>query len=284
MSPRAAARRSAARHDRAWARRLSKVSIQGVRGRRDGVVLPEAPKAIAVKAAPPRLASPQATWIAAPSGKANGPMARGDTSRRRIHPALAMQRIAGLGPRGDGIISGSPLRFGRRWARVGLAVGGVLLLLLGLVLAGLRINRSDSIPSGIYWLSRRPPRPGEYVAFCPSDEAVFRLARARGYVPAGDCPSGTQALFKVLVGRAGDRITIADDGVAVNGVRLPLSQPKDRDGAGRTLPDRRGYSARLGGGQVFLMSERCERGFDGRYFGPVQRAELQGALLPLWQW
>ncbi len=45
---------------------------------------------------------------------------------------------------------------------------------------------------------------GDIVSICPPDTAVFRAARARGYVPYGRCPGGYEPLLKPVAAIAGD--------------------------------------------------------------------------------
>jgi type IV secretory pathway protease TraF len=35
---------------------------------------------------------------------------------------------------------------------------------------------------------------------------------------------------------------------------------------------------------VLLMSDISGRSFDGRYFGPIERAQIQAVIRPVWIW
>ena len=98
----------------------------------------------------------------------------------------------------------------RRWLFV------VLWLLLAGVLAhgsGLRINPTPSLPKGIYRLAAEHGfadlAKGDLVSFCLQGEFV-ELAKERGYLEAGSCPSGLRPLLKRLEGLPGDFVDPAD--------------------------------------------------------------------------
>ena len=78
-------------------------------------------------------------------------------------------------------------------------------------------------------------------------------------------------------------MAIGTDGVQVNGQRLPLSEPVKLDGGGRPLPN---YTASrvLGRAEVLVMSDSNRGSFDGRYFGPIQRSQIEGVIRPVFTW
>jgi len=163
---------------------------------------------------------------------------------------------------------------------------GVALLVVGLACqaAGARINTSTSIPVGLYWTTDAPMAKGAYVLFCPPQGDTFRQARARGYIGAGFCPGDHGYLMKRVVATEHDTVTIADDGVRVNGELLPRSAPRESDKAGRPLPHYRASDYVLGRDEVLLMSDRSATSFDSRYFGPVRRSQLRTAIAPVLTW
>ena len=64
-------------------------------------------------------------------------------------------------------------------------------LAVGLALAheaGLRLNTTRSIPSGLYLMSNDPIERGASVLWCPPERSEFDLAKERGYIGAGFCP------------------------------------------------------------------------------------------------
>lgn len=171
-------------------------------------------------------------------------------------------------------------------AAIGTAIGGGALLLLGMAChaAGARVNTSGSIPLGLYWTRDAPVEKGAYVLFCPPQLGVFEEARRRGYIGAGFCPGGYGYLMKKVLGATSDAISIADDGVRVNGVLLPFSAPLKADGGGRPMPHYRADSYTLSEHQVLLMSDANPKSFDARYFGPVQRDHIKSVILPVMTW
>ena len=164
---------------------------------------------------------------------------------------------------------------------------GVLLSVLmvwGLIYAaGIRVNTTPSIPLGVYQLSNEPLIKGAYVLFCPPPAPVFVMAKARGYVGAGFCPGGYGHLMKRLVAAKDDQVIINAEGVAVNGQRLSLSKPIKLDGGGRPLPHYE-KSWVLDSDEVLVMSDSNSGSFDGRYFGSIQRSQIEGLIRPVFTW
>jgi conjugative transfer signal peptidase TraF len=153
----------------------------------------------------------------------------------------------------------------------------------GVYAAGIRLNTTPSIPLGVYQLTNEPLVKGDYVLFCPPPAPVFTLAKARGYLGAGFCPGGYGHLIKRLVATQGDEVSIGTEGVRVNGQWLPLSEPLKRDGGDRPLPNYAGLWV-LNSAEVLVMSDSNPGSFDGRYFGPIPRSQLEGMIRPLFIW
>jgi len=148
---------------------------------------------------------------------------------------------------------------------------------------GVRLNTTPSIPVGVYRLTNEPVVKGAYVLFCPSPAPVFAMAKARGYLGAGFCPGSYGQLMKKILAVQDDVVTIGTDGVEVNGQQLPLSEPSKFDGGGQPLPDYKA-SRVLDSTEVLVMSDSNRGSFDGRYFGPIQRSQIQGVIRPIFTW
>jgi conjugative transfer signal peptidase TraF len=166
------------------------------------------------------------------------------------------------------------------------SVGGIALLLLGAAcqMAGARINTSKSIPVGLYWTTSTPIEKGAYVLVCPPPSGEFNEARERGYIGAGSCPGDYGYLMKQVAATGRDTVTVTNEGVVVNGERWPHSMPRLADKAGRQLPRFQADGYVLGHAEVLLMSDGSPTSFDGRYFGPVSRAQLETAIKPILTW
>ncbi len=169
---------------------------------------------------------------------------------------------------------------------VTLLMAGVALLGAGLSAwaAGVRFNTTESIPLGIYGTSEAPVTKGAYVIWCPPETGVFAHARERGYIGAGYCPGGYGYLMKRVLAATTDILTVADEGVRVNGLLLPLSVPLAADGAGRAMPRYRVDQYPLTESELLLMSELTAVSFDGRYFGPVSRSQVVTVIRPILTW
>lgn len=169
---------------------------------------------------------------------------------------------------------------------IGTAIGGSAVLLFGLAChaVGARVNTSGSIPLGLYWASDAPVAKGAYVLFCPPQTGVFEEALRRGYIGAGFCPGGYGYLMKQVIGMTNDAISVADDGVRVNGELLPFSAPMKADGGGRPMPRYQADRYTLSEYQVLLMSDVNPISFDARYFGPVRRDHIRTVILPVMTW
>ncbi|MEK6784632.1 MAG: conjugative transfer signal peptidase TraF [Nitrospirota bacterium] len=174
------------------------------------------------------------------------------------------------------------------WSRLRrpIVIAGVCLA-LGLVLAyqsGLRLNTTRSIPLGLYLMSNDPIEKGVYVLWCPPERLEFDLAKERGYIGAGFCPGGYGNMMKKVVASHHDVVSVTDDGVRINGILMPASQPFGADSMGRPLPRFRVTDHALAPTELLLMSDTNSRSFDARYFGPVHRAHIQSLMYPVWTW
>jgi len=169
---------------------------------------------------------------------------------------------------------------------VGTALLGTSLLLLGAAsyLAGARINTTRSIPVGLYWASNAPIVKNAYAMFCPTQNAIFAEAKTRGYITTGLCPGGYGYLMKKILAAKNDTVLITPAGVRVNGVLLPLSVPVAIDPSGRPLPHHDAKAYTLSTNQVLMMSDVNGKSFDGRYFGPIDIAQIQTVIIPVFTW
>ena len=79
---------------------------------------------------------------------------------------------------------------------------------------------------------------GDFIAFCLKSPVWIPLAKERGYLAPGFCPSGLRPLLKQAVGMPGDTITMEPDAIHLStgsgSSRWPAA--RHEDSAGRPLP------------------------------------------------
>ncbi len=150
--------------------------------------------------------------------------------------------------------------------------------------AGLRVNATPSMPRGLWRVVDRdaPLHRGEIVTVCPPDITPVRQGAERGYIPAGNCPGGYQALVKPVVAIAGDLVSVTPGGVSVNDEPVQGTAQLAQDSAGRPLRAVPTGAYRVAQGDIWLLSGHDARSFDSRYFGAVPAANVQGIAQPVW--
>jgi len=149
-----------------------------------------------------------------------------------------------------------------------------ILLILALVwLLGFRINVTPSLPCGLYRIASRPVPPDRFASFCPESD-YGRLARDRGYLAAGSCPSGVRPLLKQAVGLPGDVIGFQEGLLTINGQILAGTVAVSSDSQGRPVPPSRLTAGVIPQGQALMLSQKS-LSFDSRYFGLVPLESVQ---------
>ena len=126
-------------------------------------------------------------------------------------------------------------------------------------------NRTSSAPIGLYWLSDGPYEIDDWV-IVSADSAAARLAEKQGFV-GQDWP-----LLKRVSAVSGDEICRHEAIISIN--NHDVASAKMHDNLGRELPVWSGCVT-IDADQVFLLNEHPDS-FDGRYFGPTQKADLMG--------
>lgn len=133
-------------------------------------------------------------------------------------------------------------------------------------------NASASAPVGLYRLEPLiSPSVGERVAYRPSPE-WSRAFAARGYLPAG------VPLLKPVAATASSVVCRWGQGIFIDGRAVAMALEKDR--SGRPLPRWSGCIT-LGPDAVFLLAPDVQDALDSRYFGPVDRKDLLGRIVPI---
>ncbi len=142
-----------------------------------------------------------------------------------------------------------------------------------LPLAGYRVNLTHSLPIGVYRITHDPVKHGGLAAFCLEDPPYMDLARVRGYLAAGSCPSGLRPLLKEIKGLPGDVIGFRDGLITLNGQSIAGTALLKTDSIGRPAPISRLTSGVIQPGKALMLSH-YPSSFDSRYFGLVPLASL----------
>ncbi len=154
-----------------------------------------------------------------------------------------------------------------------LSLTTLILLTMAWVL-GFRMNVTPSLPYGIYRITARPIAPECLASFCLESE-FSNLARERGYLAVGSCPSGLRPLLKEVAGLPGDVIGFRDGLITLNGHVLAQHSNRLSATARAVLCLLRALRAGvIPQGQALMLAQRSDS-FDSRYFGLVPLDDLQ---------
>ena len=143
---------------------------------------------------------------------------------------------------------------------------------------GARINTSYSLPLGIYIKTDDSRAP--LIEFCPVQPFAAESS-GRGYRTRGRaCPDGAVPILKPVVAVAGDLVSLAVDGIRVNGKLLPKTAPFAS--SGRSLHPWPFGTYVVETGTVWVASTYNRGSYDTRYMGPIRTAQIRARLRPLW--
>jgi conjugative transfer signal peptidase TraF len=145
------------------------------------------------------------------------------------------------------------------------------------------ITTNSAAAAGVYQTVSMPLAHGVLVLACLPSEAA-RLALARGYLGAGDCPAGAEPVAKMVGALPGDTVDIESGAVAVNGVWIPHSLTAARDSMSRPLEHTAWGRRMVAPGTIWLFGFNNPHSWDGRYFGALPISNVIGGLQPLITW
>lgn len=156
-------------------------------------------------------------------------------------------------------------------------VAAFFLLLPLLHRAGFRFNPTPSLPKGIYRIVSGAPERGDLVSFCLESPVWTSLARERGYVGPGSCPSGLRPLLKRLAGLPGDAVTVTPNGIeivsAAGSTCFWPAPARCEDSMGRPLPASSLCAGVIPAGMALVLAGH-PGSFDSRFFGFVPLAGM----------
>jgi conjugative transfer signal peptidase TraF len=110
------------------------------------------------------------------------------------------------------------------------------------------------------------------VAIDPPPRLRTYLAE-RGYLPTG------VPLLKEVAALRGDSVCRYGLTITINGEKA--GEARTLDSRARPLPAWQGCQT-IGADEIFVMSRSAPGSFDGRYFGPIARAQVIGRANPVW--
>lgn len=131
-------------------------------------------------------------------------------------------------------------------------------------------NHSPSVPVGFYVRIDAPPGPGAFVTVRASDVAPA-MARARRFDGPRD------RFLKRVAAQAGDRVCGEGAALVIN--RGQTLRRRSHDSQGAALPAWNGCRT-LADNEYLLLGD-TDDSFDGRYWGPVAGAQIEGVWRPL---
>lgn len=142
------------------------------------------------------------------------------------------------------------------------------------------MNRTTSVPFGIYRIDKFTPSGKGYVLICPPDNAFFKEIVKRNYVESGnECNNSTVFFIKHIAGSEGDYVVINENGVYINGSIWVNSKPMENDSNGELMPKFR-YDGKLGKGEYIFMGE-TKKSLDSRYFGVLNESVIINSAVPI---
>ncbi len=158
-----------------------------------------------------------------------------------------------------------------------LTIGGLVMA----AMANVGINVSASYPLGLYQHEpiHNPPHKNKFVLVCPDPRnPVIREAKRLKILAIGSCPGGYAPFLKKLRGVPGDRVTVTDQGVLINGKLLENSKIKFKIFEMLIRP---GYTHTLRPGEYWVMSDYSKNSLDCRYIGPISRSSIIDYTRPI---
>lgn len=157
----------------------------------------------------------------------------------------------------------------------------------------LYINVSTSLPIGLY--KAHVPEEQYSIPFTKKYKDIVlhkndlvlvclnpklaEWADNRGYIFKGRCPGGFAPIGKRVAALAGDTVRFSKEGIYVNNILIPDSEPEEKDSQGRVLPSYKGEIT-LALHEVVLVNPKKDS-FDSRYFGPININDIYATIRPI---
>jgi conjugative transfer signal peptidase TraF len=156
-----------------------------------------------------------------------------------------------------------------RWSMIGLLVLSLIVAFSIPFARIIAINPTESLPRGLYIKSSAPIAVGSIVEFKTPGAVRANLTGHYDY------------LIKPIVAGPGDRVDTTTGIVIINGTPVPNSTLLATDSQGRAVQKWLDNRV-LGDGEFFVLSNRIPNSVDSRYFGPINRTQIQSVRRCVW--
>lgn len=131
-------------------------------------------------------------------------------------------------------------------------------------------NHTPSVPVGLYLRTDGPVTLGAFVTVRAAEVAPA-AARARNFEDRRD------RFIKRVTALGGDHVCVRAEEIFIN--HVSIARRRARDSTGAVLQTWDGCRV-LTGDEVLLLGDTPDS-FDGRYWGPVRLAQIEGVWRPL---
>lgn len=173
-----------------------------------------------------------------------------------------------------------------------LAVAGfVAVAPMAIRRAGLIINLTPSLPIGIYRRTQlHRLYDGETVEACPpaaKGNRAIRQAVKRGWLlrtPHSRCADGLVPFLKDVAATPGQIVTESQNGLSVDGRKLPHTAVKQKSTHGRPIDHYKFGRYKVTAGRVWLYDNHSPWAYDSRYWGPVTVSRVLFHIQPILTW
>ena len=138
-------------------------------------------------------------------------------------------------------------------------------------------NITPSIPQGIYRLSKNENeiKNDSIILFCLNNKYA-EIAKDRKYISAGKCRKGLSPIGKHVIASYPDKVKINNNGIYINGKLVKNTRPLPQDKEGRNLIHTE--LCKTLKQDEFIVASSKEDSFDSRYYGIVERKDIEGKL------
>lgn len=172
-------------------------------------------------------------------------------------------------------------KFLKKTLKRGLILSSVsLVVLLSAYFMGYILVFEHSMPRGLYrTTSGEVERGGIALIHLPYKWSQFGLER--GYLHPSFSGESERRAIKRVVAIEGDEVSIAAEGIVVNGELLPYTQQQTVDSQGRAMPELNLKKVLLEKGEYVVISHQQENGFDSRYYGVIEQVNIHGKVMKI---